>query len=291
MPFYHLRIEKKNEIFIYDLDLSEKELLEEIVIPLRSWKPFIVKGSPIEPSDIEEILIVETDQSSDKILSESRLKRFFKKEWRAIGRPIVFRSDQQYVIDEGRNVTREFIKRLNSSTPSLRRSEKKNDVFIVHGHLQEPLKELRTMLSDFRLNPIILHEQPSGSRTIVEKLEKHSDVGYAFIILTPDDVGGSRFEISQFTMDTRTGKTSINPFNVFSETKILKDRARQNVILEFGYFIGLLGRDRVCCLYKGDMELPSDMQGIIYIKFRDSVNEVRRRIIKELKAAGYELKT
>jgi predicted nucleotide-binding protein len=61
--------------------------------------------------------------------------------------------------------------------------------------------------------------------------------------------------------------------------------------MEFGYFWGLIGRDRVCCLYKGDVELPSDMHGIVYIPFKKSANEARDMIIKELRAAGYEIKT
>ena len=112
------------------------------------------------------------------------------------------------------------------------------------------------------LNPIILHEQPSGSRTIVEKLEKYSDVGYAIVILSSDEV--------------------IAPTMV--------SRARQNVLLEFGYFMGMLGRDRVLCLYEEGVELPSDLYGIIYVPFKESVNEVRNIIIKELKAAGYDTK-
>jgi len=126
----------------------------------------------------------------------------------------------------------------------------------------------------------------SGSRTIVEKLEKYSDVGYAFVILTPDDV----------LVPTELG------YNVLKEKEVIKEiremhwlssqltrRARQNVVLEFGYFIGKLGRDRVCCLYKGDIELPSDMHGIVYIPFKESVRECRNKIIKELKAAGYQI--
>jgi predicted nucleotide-binding protein len=67
---------------------------------------------------------------------------------------------------------------------------------------------------------------------------------------------------------------------------LLKDKARQNVILEFGYFIGRLGRSRVCCLYKGGLKLPSDMHGICYLHFNESVNEVKETIIEELKAAN-----
>ena len=67
-----------------------------------------------------------------------------------------------------------------------------------------------------------------------------------------------------------------------------KPRARQNVIFEMGYFWGLLKRKRVCCLLKGDVEKPSDIEGIVYIPFKDSVREVKEMIIKELKAAGYK---
>lgn len=69
-----------------------------------------------------------------------------------------------------------------------------------------------------------------------------------------------------------------------------KYRSRQNVVLEFGYFIGLLGRDRVCCLHRGNVELPSDMHGIVYVPFEKCIEEVRLRIMKELKEVGYEIK-
>ena len=149
-----------------------------------------------------------------------------------------------------------------------------NKVFIVHGRDAKPVKELKIMLSEFGLNPIVLHEQPSGSRTIVEKLEKYSDVGYTFVILTPDDAGVLADEM----MTDKLLPT------------IMKPRARQNVVLEFGYFMGLLGRDRVCSLLKGDVERPSDMHGIVYIPFKQSINECRDKIIKELKAVGYKIK-
>ena len=70
---------------------------------------------------------------------------------------------------------------------------------------------------------------------------------------------------------------------------MLINRARQNVILEFGFFVGRLQRDRVCCLYNEGVELPSDMHGIVYVPFKKSVSEARDMIIKELKAAGYEI--
>jgi len=171
------------------------------------------------------------------------------------------------------------------------------DIFLVHGRDRESLKELKSILKQIGLNAIVLHEQPSGSRTIIEKLEKYSNVGYVFVILTPDDVG---LPIEEFAESTHkffkalkdslgSHKTGGDVFDeVFGEE--MEKRARQNVVLEFGYFMGLLSRDRVCCLYKGAIEVPSDMHGIVYIPFKDSISEAKEMIIKELRVAGYKIK-
>jgi predicted nucleotide-binding protein len=181
---------------------------------------------------------------------------------------------------------------------STKKSALSKKVFIVHGRDHEPMRELKTMLSGFGLSPIVLHEQASGSRTIVEKLEKYSNVGYAFVILTPDDLathGSVLFDghpdISTDSSEFVTVRANV-PFKgrrVSARALGLSPRARQNVILEFGYFIGLLGRDRVCCLHRGNVELPSDMQGIVYIPFENSVEEIRFDVKKELQEAGYEI--
>ena len=159
----------------------------------------------------------------------------------------------------------------NKNIVNSKKTELSNKIFIVHGRDYKPMRELKKELSSLGLEPIILHEKASGSRTIIEKLERYSDVGYAFVILTPDDRGG------------------LFKGNLFGGWKLEKSgfRARQNAILEFGYFAGRLGRDRVCCLYKGDVELPSDMHGITYIQFSESVKEIWNQIIRELRAVGY----
>jgi predicted nucleotide-binding protein len=150
------------------------------------------------------------------------------------------------------------------------------NVFIVHGRDYKPVNELKAILSEHGFNPVVLFDQAGGSRTIIEKLEKHSNVGYAFAILTPDDRGGF-FK----------GKGRVLRENLLEDMQF---RARQNVILEFGYFIGKLGRDKVCCLCKGNVELPSDMLGIVPIRFEESVHDIKDKIVKELEIAGYELK-
>lgn len=68
-----------------------------------------------------------------------------------------------------------------------------------------------------------------------------------------------------------------------------ESRARPNVIFEFGYFVGKLGRSRVCCLYKGDVSLPSDVSGMIYKKFANNIEDIGYSIIKDLKASGYKI--
>ena len=197
-------------------------------------------------------------------------------------------ADRWLVTKEGRNVTNELLRLLPKQIIAKKRkgriSKLSKKVFIVHGRDRQSLAELKTLLKKLGLAPIVLHEQPSGSRTIVEKLEKYSSVGYAFVILTPDDV----FIPTALGHEIDKKKGTIKELHFL--TGQLIRRARQNVVLEFGYFMNLLGRDRVCCLYKGDVELPSDMHGIVYIPFKESINEIRTRIIKELKAVGYQIK-
>jgi len=275
MPYYHVFIEidgdEKEEH-----DLSKEEL-ESLVESYHRNKKFMCSGSFVQPSEIDTIQIYETQENLETFLEGKR--PLFK---------LLMPDDlilEKYAI----TVTKLFVKhppRKRGPKKGLKRKRKtlkearipSKNIFIVHGRDHEPMKELKAMVSEFGLNPIVLHEKPSGSRTIVEKLEKYSDVGYAFVLLTPDDVGGSKHKFDRYL-----SKIDIRAIEDYRE------RARQNVILEFGYFIGKVGRDRVCCLYKGDVELPSDMHGIVYIPFKDSVEEARNMIIKELKEAGYKI--
>lgn len=144
------------------------------------------------------------------------------------------------------------------------KTELGSGIFIVHGHDDEAKMELEHFVSEIGLTPIILHRKPDEGLTIIEKFEKHSNVGFALILITPDD------EV----------KDSVG--------KIIK-RARQNVIFEMGFFVGKLGRGRVCCLMKEDVEIPSDISGVIYKPFKSKIDEVKYALITELKAAGYKL--
>jgi predicted nucleotide-binding protein len=138
-----------------------------------------------------------------------------------------------------------------------------NRVFIVHGHDAEAREAVARFLGQIGFDPIILHEKPNEGRTLIEKFEAHGDVTFAVVLLTPDDVGG----------------LDINSLNA---------RARQNVILELGYFVGRLGRRRVCALKRGDVELPSDYVGVVYEEF-DSGGAWKIALAKELDAVGHKI--
>ena len=138
-------------------------------------------------------------------------------------------------------------------------------VFIVHGHNELIKEKTARTLEKLGLKAIILHEQPNGGKTIIEKLEKNcSDVGFAVILLTADDEGQSK------------------------KDKILRDRARQNVIFEMGLFIGLLGRERVMLLRENNVEEPGDVGSVVYTPI-DNVGLWRNELCKELRAVGYSV--
>lgn len=166
--------------------------------------------------------------------------------------------------------TSKLLGRLGTETTNKQTKVKSlgNKVFIVHGHDEGIKQTVARFLEKLDLNVVILHEQPNKGKTIMEKLESHSsdiDIGYAVVILTPDDVG----------------KLGSGPDELYP-------RARQNVILELGYFVGKLGRERVCALKYGEIELPTDILGVIYIS-ADSTNAWQLELAKELKAADFDI--
>jgi predicted nucleotide-binding protein len=139
-------------------------------------------------------------------------------------------------------------------------------VFLVHGHNDGLLHEVARYLEKLQLQPIVLREQPSSGRTIIEKFVDFADVGYAVVLLTPDDRGG-------------TVKAA------FEEQR---PRARQNVILELGYFLGKLSRNRVTALHMGGVEIPSDYTGVAFVAVDDR-GAWRLELARELKASGIDI--
>lgn len=136
-----------------------------------------------------------------------------------------------------------------------------NKIFIVHGHDDGARETVARFLERMGFEAIILHEQANQGRTVIEKVEAHGDVSFAVVLLTPDDEGSVK-------------------------GGVLEPRARQNVLLELGYFIGRLGRDKVCALKRGRLEIPSDFAGVVW-ELMDDAGGWKQSLGRELQAAGH----
>ena len=142
-----------------------------------------------------------------------------------------------------------------------KKSTIKSNVFIVHGHDNEVLFELKNYIQNvLKLGePIVLHEKPNYGRSYFEKFENYAEeIDYVFVLLTPDD---QVINNSQPTF-----------------------RARQNVIFELGYFMGLLRehKGKVILLYKGYLEIPSNIHGLAYIDISNGILNAGELIRREI---------
>ncbi len=136
-----------------------------------------------------------------------------------------------------------------------------NKVFIVHGHDNEILQSVARFVEKMGLIPIILHEQANEGRTIIEKFEDYSDVPFAIVLFSPDDLGKAKNDSS------------------------LRPRPRQNVVFELGFFIGKLGRKNAVVLHNvvQNFEMLSDFQGVLFHPYQAGWE---LSIAREMRSAG-----
>ena len=162
--------------------------------------------------------------------------------------------------------------RENAPKSKSKPNEPNRRVFVVHGHDHGLKTSVQLALERLGLNPVVLGERPNRGRTIIEKFEENADVGFAVVLMTPDDCGHDKERPPAAKRATRQNG----------------NRARQNVMLELGYFLAKLGRNRVMVISDPAVELPSDMYGIVYA---DSTKEAewQKGLVKELRAAGYDV--
>ncbi len=143
-------------------------------------------------------------------------------------------------------------------------------VFLVHGHNEQLLREVELFLRRGGIEPVVLRQQPNQGRTIIEKFEQHADdVGFAVVLLTGDDMGYCKPKGAVKSMIKLYGTP--------------RPRARQNVILELGFFLGALRRKRVCALYEQGVEIPSDYVGVAFVPLHENW---KAELGRELEAAG-----
>lgn len=218
----------------------------------------------VEQPQLEDLIahvianFIENKNSKDNfsdVLESTKIVGFNDENVKLIEDAISVHNSKEFA--EKPQIKKENVKTSNSTKPI-------NKVFIVHGHNEEIKHNVARLLEKIKLKAIILNEQSDEGLTIIEKFEKHSDVSFAIILLTFDDFGNTKSK----------------------EEK--NKRARQNVILELGYFIAKLGRNKVLPLYEEGVELPSDISGVLYTKIDNSENW-KFRVIKELKTVGFDV--
>ena len=269
--FYHVIIKPKSDKYYgeYKTDLTKEQLISRFVEPYEQGMPIVINGKTVQPNDLERIKISKSERTIESFIPQ------IKAEDRAssavfIGGP----SYTHQAIGRATDVTDDFIEgavgykkillETKSHTHKSEESES-NRVFIVHGHDESAQNKAARFVEKLGFEAIILHEKASSGRTIIEKIEHYSDVGFAIVLYTPDDVG-----------------------NVKSEPDNLNVRARQNVVFEHGYLIGKLGRQNVSALVDGKLELPNDISGVVYISL-DEGSAWQLQLAKEMKQSGYQI--
>lgn len=268
--YYHCNIiiEGEDDMGHYINDLDSETLFTNILIPFSQGNQFIFDGYMILPSKIKRLKIVKTSAPS---------KDYIDRHYASMsnsGITDLATIPSSIPISEGVDVTNEVLEEAKSkiSQPTAKTKKRKNkseeimrNMFVVHGHDMASLHELcRVLKDDFKIEPIVLSEQPNvGLDTIISKFERLADTCTAVaVLLTPDD------EVK--------------------ETE--KMRARQNVIFELGYFLGKLRSPeerKVMVFHKKDVDVPSDISGVVYYHYDKSITEAYYLMKKQLEIWGY----
>lgn len=221
--YWHCHVElvgdgkKKDRSAVFN-DLTFDELNQQILTPWHSGRAFTVDGMIVKNiDDVQKIKIAHTSQP------KSHFAEKHNNRMRSSGIADMATDRRLLPLSSGKDYTHELLFKEQEVTNTVGNvvSENSNNVFIVHGHDEQTKESSARFVENLGLNAVILHEQPSEGKTIIEKLEKHTDAACAVILFTPDDVGSSS-----------------------SSPEDLQPRARQNVLVELGYMAAKLGRDR-----------------------------------------------
>jgi len=275
--YYHIKIElkekdkKDNYTKLSELDKTEiNEIINDTILPYLQGEEFLFDGRMLIKNDIRSIKIFETSELSQTLVNIEDNKH------RNAG--FYFGRKKQNVVAldiYSKDITKNIFARVKDKIKNINKKEvpekikiidkNKTDIFIVHGHDDLAKNEMARFVEQMNFKPIILHEQASEGTTIIEKIEKYSNVGFGIVLYTACDVGAK-----------------------ISDKDNLNDRARQNVVFEHGFLNGKLGRKNVCAFVKGNIETPNDISGIVYVPL-DAHGAWKIALAKELRASGYDV--
>lgn len=275
--FYQVLIETSEKVGksgnykqFFELDKTDVcEIEDDIVIPYMLGKKFQFDGYFFHANEVKRIVVKQTEKTTE-VLSR------FENDNMSPG-IIMFVSREDIVSYDKltTDITKQIFSSAQEKIDSNQVSNKQETVpvpsydvtkvFIVHGHDDLAKTEAARFIEKMGFEPIILHEQVSSGSTIIEKIEKYSNVGFGVVLYTPCDLGAK----SQDSLE-------------------LKSRARQNVVFEHGFLNGKLGRHNVCALVKGDVEVPNDISGVVYVPM-DCHGAWKIALAKEMRNSGYDV--
>ncbi|MGG1168701.1 TIR domain-containing protein [Bacillus mycoides] len=275
--YYHTGIHiKKAFRNVYELDNdSQEEIIEGVIIPYLKNEKIHFDGYFIEPESIDRIFIKQSRISS-KEYTAIEDEKALRSRVASMSRDSDIMNDEEYTTDITKNMFALAEKKLREeghtkdkvSNNKVSNDESEIDrtkVFIVHGHDDLAKTQVSELIRRLGLTPVILHQQANEGKTIIEKIESYSNVGFGVVLYTPCDVGSKE-----------------------GEEKNLKPRARQNVVFEHGFLIGKIGRANVAALVKDTVETPNDISGVVYITMKSEGNW-ELQLAKELKSSGYDI--
>lgn len=255
------RIKLGEEIIESKVDLFEFDLFEDRIAIWNDYNKDLLRGAFNNDIIYKEYIsagltkhIVNADASTaDKYQYRLEKMKKLNNELKSIkGRLNLYIDNDKHINDSDVDISEK-----STQMPS--------SVFIVHGHDESVKEKIARFLEKLNIKPIILHEQPNRGYTVIEKLEAYSNnIDFVIVLLTPDDVGKKAGEI------------------------VTLPRARQNVIAELGYFIGKLGRRKVCSIYVENVEIPSDFNGVLYIPY-DKAGGWKLQLANELRDIGFNI--
>ena len=275
--YYQVQVETSEKVGksgqykqLFELDKTDlEEIIDDFIIPYLKKDQFQFDGYFLSPKEIKHILVKETKKTTEE------LSKFENDNMSPNVIMFISRSDILSFDKHADDITKEIFKKANEKISSSPPKETKptttqvkldtNKVFIVHGHDNLAKTEVARFIEKLGFEPIILHEQASSGKTIIEKIESYSNVGFGVVLYTPCDFGASQ-----------------------SDKKDVKSRARQNVVFEHGYLIGKLTRSNVCALVKGEVEKPNDISGVVYIPM-DNRGAWQIALSKEMRNSGYDV--
>ena len=265
--YFHLILEiagrdkKNNQVGELNLE-TEEDVLTKFMVPYSKGDDFYIDGYELNKNKIDRIRVFKSDKDSKSVRSilQSQVRAgiaFFYNEISAITSCKMSSDITQDLLSKTLNLSKQ------TPTAVADKNAISKNVFVVHGHDTAFKNDVSAFLRKIGLSPVVLHEKASGGGTIIEKIEKYSDVGFGVVLYSECDVGAAK---------------GIKPD--------LRPRARQNVVFEHGYLIGKLKRGRVCALVNGDVEKPNDISGVVYIEYNSSF-DWKVTLIKELRASGF----